>query len=236
MLHVVVLPVSFMELNSQNTFGPLAQFQQSSREQPPPPRDIWKPVNTSSDCNGWIVLLLLLIVAFIVGFVVYVVIKESEFNNLENRVNKLEEAATTSESRTVRRAVDLIGIQRRQDSVPQPALPAPAPSRPPIPERPDWASKPVPKWLQFDTPNTDTVTRLPSEGSIKGLTVAGQRGYEVECNFGGTRAESAKDQIELDFRVNDETGDEYILMQVTKQAYWGRSCVLEWMDSTIDAE
>lgn len=180
------------------------------------------------------VFLLALIVALTVGFIVYAVVTSNELNDLRSDVKDLKNQApplmTTAvqaqQQRTPMRMDAL--VQRREEPEAKPAQ-LPAPSRAPVAERPQWATDLKPRWLQFETPIDDHTARLPPEGGHKGLFAAGSNGFKVECNFGGSVVQPTRDQVELTFFTNDESGDEYAVVRVPGPAFRGRECALEWM-------
>ncbi len=205
-----------------------ASFNRSARSQSVDPWRDYEAAPTQYGCGG-VALLLCLIIALTVGFVIYAALTGNRINDLENDVKKLKTQAATparAPSDTTRR---IDAVLQRQDKPPVPQLPAPLPSKPPVAERPMWASELKPRWLQFETPMDDTLMRLPPDGGHKGLAVAEANGYKVECHFGDSVIQSARGQIELVFSTNDETGEEYAVVQVLGPAFRGRACVLEWM-------
>lgn len=167
---------------------------------------------------------------FVIGFVVYVLITENRINDLEKKVNKIsQDTSSTGSTASQARRLDISNVLAvRQHEKPAPPVPAsapPAPSRAPAIGRPEWASLTTPAYVQFETPASDE----PFVLHIVGISAAEQRGYKIECNFGGSRAEPAKDQIDVTFHVNEETGDESVTLRVRKPQFWGRQCVLEWL-------
>lgn len=180
------------------------------------------PVNNGS--TTCLVFLFLLVIAFIIGFVVYVFITENRIKDLEGKVDKLETQPAQPQQT---RRLDISNVLAvRQQERPSALPAAPPPSRAPVLAKPEWATATTPKYVQFETPSSDAPTVL----HVPGVSKAEQRGYKIECNFGGSRAEPARDQIDLEFHVNDETGDESITLRVRKPQYWGRQCVLQWLE------
>lgn len=185
-----------------------------------------------------LVLVLVLIAALTIGFVVYAVITSNEINDLRDDVKQLkalyeplsQSVASAGGQQRAPLRLDAI-VQRRELPAPDPSsVPKPvAPSKAPVAERPQWATELKPRWLQFETPLDDALARLPPDGGHKGLAVAGTNGFKIECNIGGSVMQPTRDQIDLTFFTNDETGDEYAMVRVPGAAFRGRDCALEWM-------
>lgn len=208
-----------------------------------PYRDVdLSPSSGSSGGCAPLVFLLVLIVALTAGFVVYAVITSNEINDLRDDVKQLKALyeplsqsvanAGQQQQQQQRQPLRLDAIvQRREVPVPNPSVApkAVAPSKVPVAERPQWATELKPRWLQFETPLDDAVARLPPDGGHKGLAVAGANGFKIECNIGGSVMQPTRDQVDLTFFTNDETGDEYAMVRVPGAAFRGRDCALEWM-------
>jgi hypothetical protein len=196
---------------------------------------------------GWILLLLLLQIVTVIGLVVYIAITETRLNQMDNQIDKLEPTSMSSSTAAARSGELELAAHRPQQLrvdatnalFPASKAPPPAPPKqlpaPPQPSakptssavRPAWASALVPRWLQFETPLSEEPVRLPADGVV--FPAAGTHDYRVECNFGADRAVDATAHVQMEFRHNDETGEDYAVVRVQNNAYQGRSCVLAWM-------
>ena len=191
------------------------------------------PSSHSSGCFVSVIMLLWL-AALTVVVVIAIVIYNQKLHELQEGLEQIGVAMTqtrsiSSEKTDPRAALLRSSIVLQRQDPPPTQLKLPANTKAPIAERPVWATELKQQWLQFETPLDESTIRLPPNGSHRGLSTAETMGYKIECNFGDSRIQSARGQIDFLFHTNDETGEEYATVRVPGPAFRGRQCVLEWL-------
>ena len=173
--------------------GPPGPRTRSSRTVPRPSPEARPPPTCAP-----VLVVLLLNVALVVGFVIYVIISSRQIADLQSDFKSLKALVVTPS------AVRSAPPPRKLDAI---------------------AAPPREQFLRFDTPLDEEPVRLPPR---PGIMAAQRAGYKIECSFGRTTTQPTADQVSLTFSVDAVTGEEYVTVAAPGPAFRGRHCALTW--------